>query len=200
MYKINAGVAGYREITDICCSLSLQIFVDMLIKGKKITVIVLLFLCSHSGFSQTMPDFSLIKLDRPADYKKAEPFALQTAVFLLMSPYKNSETDTERGKCIEFLAKWMSGTNDYSFSITATASKIAKNDVAILEMYITSMVKYAIENKEAAKDAKVLKLNAVTVLINYCEDRDHNIKMNKPVKKLAEAKAKGELEKVLEEY
>ena len=60
------------------------------------------------------------------------------------------------------------------------------------------MTKYTLENKAFAKDAAVVKLNAITTLLKYCENKDNNLKMSKQLKKLAEAKEKGQLEQALQ--
>ena len=173
---------------------------DIHTRVKQAGLIILFFFYCNALSAQTMPDFDLIKMEQAGDYKKAEPFVLQTANFLLMSPYKNSAKDAGRGKCIQFLEKWLVGTNEYAFPKVEAITKITRQDNALLEMYLVSMIKYAIENKKTANDAKVIKLNAVSKLIEYCEQPGNNLKMNKPLKKLAEAKAKGELEQALAEY
>ena len=145
------------------------------------------------SFSQGLPNFDTIKLEGKADYKAAEPYALQASTFLLSTPPKKDDFD--RSKSFQFVIKWMSGTPDYSFAIDDVASKIMKgNDEELLGLYMAAMTKYALENKDSAGDQKLVKLNAVTTLLNYCEDPANGIKMSKGLKKLSEAKAAGKLE------
>lgn len=161
---------------------------------KKLIVIFLVFLTTHS-FGQTIPDFDQIKLEKATDYKAADPFALQTSNYLLSTPVKKN--DINRQKSLQFIIKWMSGTPDYSFNITDAIDLIGKGNTDLLGIYMAAITKYSLENKAAAKDPKLVKLNAMTMLLNYCENKNNNLKLTKPLKKLAEAKEKGELEQSL---
>ena len=145
--------------------------------------------------AQTLPDFKLIKLNRTADYKPAEPFALLTANYLLSNPIVKDNPD--RANAMEFIIKWMTGTPDHSFILDELITKLTKDNDDLLGIYAAAMVKYSLENKEASKDAKVVKLNALILMLNYCENKNNNIKMSKSLKKLSEAKQKGELEKAI---
>lgn len=157
-------------------------------------LIVLMFF-STTSFAQTLPDFDLIKLDKVSDFKNAAPFALQTANYLLTTPFQ--KTNEHRVKALEFLFKWMSGTPDQSYDFDYARNVVSKGNNDILGVYMAAMVKYAVENKEAAKDPKMVKLNSIIILLNYCEKKENNVKMNKQLKAFAEAKAKGELEQAL---
>jgi len=145
---------------------------------------------------QTVPDFELIKLEKTADYKAAEPFAFQTAVYMLSTPVSKDNSEN-RLKSVQFLVKWMSGTPDYSFVMDGTTAKIGGDNKDIFGIYMAAMIKYSIDNKDVSKDAKQVKLNAITMLIDYCENKNNNVKMTKQLKKLAEARAKGELEQAM---
>lgn len=91
----------------------------------------------------------------------------------------------------------MSGTPDYLFTLDDVASKIIKANDDLLGLYMACMAKYSVENKEAAKDPKLVKLNSIKLLLAYCENEANNMKMTKQLKKLSEANQKGELEKEL---
>lgn len=160
---------------------------------KKILLICLL-LCSHVLFAQTVPDFDLIKLEKAGDYKPAEPYALQTAVYLLSTPAEKGSEN--RLKSLQFLLKWMSGTPDHSFVLDQSVSKLIGDDKNVLGIYMAAMVKFALSGNAAARDAKAIKLNAINSLLDYCENKNNNIKMGKQLKKLSGARAKGELEQL----
>ena len=162
----------------------------------KNTIICWLLFCSNHLTAQTLPHFDLIKLEKISDYKKAEPFVLQTATFLLSTPIKSESKD--RYNSLRFISQWMNGTPDYSFVLVDIIEKIGKDNNDILGVYISAMTKYTLENKAFAKDAAVVKLNAITTLLKYCENKDNNLKMSKQLKKLAEAKEKGQLEQALQ--
>lgn len=161
---------------------------------KVLGVVVMLFFSALS-FGQTMPDFEMIRLENASDYKKAQPFAMQTAMYLLSTPVEKKNADN-RQKSIEFLYKWMSGTPDHSFVQEEMFEKVGKDNKDILAIYIASMVKTWLE-PGANKDAKLVKLKAINMLLDYCSHKDNNIKMNKQVKKLVEARQNGTLEQLL---
>jgi len=149
---------------------------------------------SMAAFAQTLPNFDLIKLEKPADYKQAEPYALQTANYILSTPFKKDDKD--KISSLRFIGKWMSGTTDYSFAVGDMEDKIGR-DVDLLGLYMISKAKYILENKANAKDPKLVKLNATILLLNYCSNKDNLVRMTKQLKKLAEAKEKGQLEQAL---
>ena len=63
-------------------------------------------------------------------------------------------------------------------------------------MYL--LAKYSLDNKAISKDAKLVKLNALIILLDYCEVKENNIRMTKQLKKLAEAREKGQLEEAFQ--
>lgn len=158
-------------------------------------VVVMFLFYSNYQYAQTLPNFDIIKLEKAQDYKPAAPFVLQTANYLLSVPFKKDNPD--RSKSLQFLGKWMSGTPDYSFTLDETASKLTRGNNDLVGIYMAAMVKYALENKEASKDSKLVKLNALRLLLDYCENKDNNLSMTKPLKKLSEAKAKGQLQEAV---
>ena len=161
---------------------------------KNILIVILLF-CTFSTKAQTLPNFDLIKLEKPADYKLAEPFALQTATYLMSVPFKKNDTDQQNS--LKFLGRWMYGTSDYSFVFNDVANKIGKDNTDAISIYMVAMAKYTLEHKSTSKDSKAIKLNALTMLLDYCEKKENNMRMTKQLKKLAEAKQQGQLEQAM---
>lgn len=159
-------------------------------------IAILLVFCLNNCFSQTLPaDLESIKLEEKADYKAAEPAVTQTANYLLSVPHVKKEPN--QVLAVQFLIKWMTGTPDYSFPIDKGVMDMIKGNEELLSYYMACMTKYGTENPQNAKDEKLLKLNAVKLLLAYCEDEKNNLKMSKQLKKLSEANKKGELEKEL---
>jgi len=154
-----------------------------------------LLLSSNVLFSQNLPNFNDIKLDKAIDYKVADSFVLIATNYLLTTPF--DKDDIGRLKSLQFVIKWMSGTPDYTFTLDEAATKIMKGSDDLLGIYMAAMSKFSLENKAASKDTKNVTLNAVKLLLNYCEKTGNNIKMTKQLKKLSEARAKGELEQAL---
>jgi hypothetical protein len=158
-------------------------------------ILALVFCWAAAVNAQTLPNFDLIKLEKASDYKAADPFVLQTANFLLSSPF--TKDNAERTNSLRFISKWMHGTPDYSFVLNDMADKIGKDNNDLLGLYVAALAKFTLENKAVAKDPKLLKLNSVNLLLNYCENHDNNIKMSKQLKRLSEARQKGQLEQAL---
>lgn len=160
---------------------------------KFITVTLALFFCVEA-FAQSLPNFDIIPLEKASDYKPAEPFALQTVNYILTHPFK--KTDKDLINSLKFIGKWMNGTPDYSFAAFDMEDKIG-SDQDLLGLYMIAKAKYILENKSSAKDAKLVKLHAVTILLDYCSNKDNLVRMSKQMKKLAEAREKGTLEQAL---
>ncbi|RYD81369.1 MAG: hypothetical protein EOP53_06525 [Sphingobacteriales bacterium] len=98
---------------------------------------------------------------------------------------------------MEFIFKWMSGTPDFSFTFDDPFIKMIKDNPNTTGLYMAAMAKYSLENREASKDSKLVKTNAIKALLQYCENKDNNLKMTKQLKKLAEARDSGTLEEML---
>jgi hypothetical protein len=149
-----------------------------------------------ASFSQTLPDFESIRLERKEDFNStADSAALQSANFLLSTPLEKDNID--RLKSIQYIIKWMSGTPDYSFSLDEQATKLAKKNNDLLGLYMAAMTKYVLENKADSKDQNKIKLNAVKLLIAYAKDKTNNVKINSELKKAIAADEKGQLSEYL---
>ena len=156
---------------------------------------LLFVLTTISSFSQT--DYSAISLKNDADYKAADKYALEASNYILSGPIdKNNPTQQA---ALQFVLKWMDGTPDYTFTIDADISKkvVSGND-DLLGIYMTSMTKYCLENKPNANDSKLVKLNAVKIVIAYAEKTENKVAISKSFQTLIEANRKGALEKELQ--
>jgi len=158
----------------------------------KESIVIFFIFCGSYSNAQTLPNFDLIKLDKTSDFKVADPFVLQTSTYLLSVPFKKDDPD--RLNSLRFISKWMNGTPEYSFVFGEITDKIGKDNYGLIGIYMAALAKYTLENKVSSKDPKLVTLNAMIMLLNYCENKDNNIKMSKQLKKLSEAKEKGQLE------
>jgi hypothetical protein len=161
---------------------------------KKLLV-ALLLLCFNYSFSQVLPDYDNIRLVEKADYNVAEPSVMQAVSYILTTPFEKN--DLMRLKSLQFIIKWMTGTPDFGFTLDDVATKIAKGNDDLIGLYMVCMTKYCLENKSSAKDNAAVKLNAIKLLLAYCDNADNHMKLTKQLKKLSEANKKGELEKEL---
>jgi hypothetical protein len=162
----------------------------------KKTLLGLLLFCYTHLTAQTIPNFDLIKLQKNTDYKKAEPFVILAANFLLSTPFKIDSKD--RYNSLRFISQWTNGTTDYSFVMEDMMDKIGKGDNDHLGIYVAALSKYTIENKPVVKNTIQLRVDAMTTLLNYCQDKNNNLRLTKQLKKLLEAKEKGQLEQALQ--
>lgn len=154
---------------------------------------LLLALLGTGAFAQA--DYQSISLKNRQDCKDAEPSVLEAANYLLSTPYQDS--DKQRTAALQFLVKWMGDTPDYTFSLDEDVGKLAKSDPVFLQLYMTAMAKFCLENPDSAKDAHLVKLGAFTAALNYVENADNNVAISKKLKVFSDAKANGELEKKL---
>ena len=164
---------------------------------KKLVFLALLLLPAFA-FSQktTLPDYEDIPLDNAEDYKAADSIAHIAANYILSKPFK--ATSSNRQASLKFMMKWMDGTPDYTFTIDQVALKISKGNNDMLGIYLAAMVKYCLEHPKSAKNTKKVRLNAVKMVIDYCQNTDNNMEMTKELKKYAAADAKGKLEETLD--
>jgi hypothetical protein len=154
-----------------------------------------LFISSFAASAQNFSEWEAISFNKAEDYRKHEGTVLDISNYILNTPRKADD----RNQVIAFrtLLKWMSGTPDYSFSLDNSLDDVMKNNEDVLGIYMASMTKYVLENKDKAKDAKAVKLNAFTTMLSYCEKEGNGIKQTKGMKKALEAKNKGELAQYL---
>ena len=148
------------------------------------------------SFSQDLPDFDAIRLEKAGDYNaKANDAALQAAEFLLSTPLDPDNLD--RLKSMQYMITWMSGTPDYSFTLDEHATKFTKNNDDFLGLYLAAMTKFMLENKDDAADENKVKLNAMKLVIAYAKDKNNKVKVNGELKKAIEAEDKGKLAEYL---
>jgi hypothetical protein len=155
----------------------------------------LLIFCSVYTTAQTVPDFDQIKLEKAPDYKAAEPFVLQTANYLLSTPVTKENKD--RFNSLKFISNWMRGTPDHSYVFSDIPARLG-SDNDILGLFMAAMAKYSLDNKAISKDTKLVKLNALKIVLDYCGVKENKVRMTKQLKKLAEAREKGQLEEAFQ--
>jgi hypothetical protein len=162
---------------------------------KTLSCIIALVFAFNYGSGQSTQNFDKFKLGTPEECKAAEPLALKASTYVLSTPFEKK--DLVRLQSLSFIMSWMDATPDYTFTIDEASTKICKGNTDLLGLYVSAMTKYCLENPSSAKDEKAVKLNAITYVLNYCENPKNNMKMTKELKKLSDAKSKGELEKEL---
>ena len=146
-----------------------------------------------SAYAQSAPAFNQLKLKTPKDYKAAEPIVLQADDYVLASPI-NKDT-AAKSAVAAFLMSWMEGTPRYTFVIDENTTKSFLQNTGLVEVYIASMSKFAIETKAA--NSRDIILNAIKNLLAYVNNPANNVVQTDELKALSEANDKGELENFL---
>lgn len=159
------------------------------------TLLVLIFgMIAFTGFSQSLPDFDAIPLEKKEDFNStANDAALQAAKFLFSTPVEKDNLD--RLRCTQYVIKWMSGSPDYHFVLDEKAVRFAKKNTDLLALYMAAMTKFVLENKSDAEDQDKIKLHAVKMIVDYAKDEKNNVKLNAELKKAIKADENGELAK-----
>jgi len=135
-----------------------------------------------------------IELKDKEDFVKAEDKILECSKYVLTTPLDNENTN--RMNALRFLVRWMDGTPDFMFTLDETVGKIAQTSEEMLGVYMACMCRYVLEHRDKAKDEKDVKYNSVLMLIDYCQDPDHNVEISGELENLIRAKD----EKRLKEY
>ena len=143
---------------------------------------LLIFFC-QGAFCQFVYPYQDIKLEKPADYKATESVALSAATFILTTPF--IEKDVGRGNALKFLANWMTGAKDYNFYMEGVGRDIS-DEKDLLSLYLAGMVKFSLENKAEAVNPLKVELNAIKLVLAYCDDTKNNFKLKKKYRKVLE--------------
>ena len=144
-------------------------------------------------YAQEAPPFGAIKFEKQEDYHTSEPIVLQTADHLLSTPIKPNDID--RLKEVQFLRRWMEGTDAHTFMISDYPVKFFINDLDLMGIYMAALCKAGLESKPA--DVNQLTLNATQIFLKYINESSHKAKLTKDLKRLSAANDKGELKSYL---
>jgi len=150
---------------------------------KKYFFSILLLFTTTFSFCQINFPYEEVKLNKPSDYKQAEPLVLSAASALLSTPFK--EKDADRSRAQEFLKKWIAGTKDYTFQLSGIGQNIA-DDLDLLNLFVAAMVKFCLENKTLSANQKLVEMSACKLVLDYCDNPANNFKLKKKQRKKLE--------------
>jgi len=150
---------------------------------KKILIFCFL-LNSSICFCQGYYPYQDIKLEKPADYKSAEPMALSAANFLMSTPFKAK--DPNRQNAMTFLMSWMRGTTEIHFMIDNTAQSLAENK-DLFELYSAALAKFCLENKGVSNNARLVEISTSKMILAYCDNPANNFSLKKKFRKRLES-------------
>lgn len=143
------------------------------------------------SFTNAQDQFADLPFETKSSFKQGEPEILKMTNYILENP--GNDSDAKRLTALRNIIKWMSGTPDYMFSLDESLSAVMKKNDAVVGLYMTALAKTALEKPEISKDQNQMKLNAFTLLLNYCENPVNGVKQTKELKKAIEAKNSGQL-------
>jgi len=161
---------------------------------KKLLLILLLTIATGKLFAQVVPPFDQYKFNRDSDYKLADSTVLQTANYLLSIPI--DQNISIRLKAGHFVILWMQGTPYYTFSLEQSAIRYLSGNIDLMLLYMTSMAKYALQAR--SNDPKANTINGIKIMMAYINNPANGVKMDKNLKKLSDANARGHLERFLD--
>ena len=148
---------------------------------RKVLLSLVFIFCGFSLFAQDYTSLDSSQLKVKEDYVKAEPKVLECSNFLLSTP--NEKNNLNRLMAMEYILKWMEGTN-YTFEINANAVELTDGNQDLFGLYITTMPKVVLENKEANLSTDEVHNRVESLLVAYCKDEKNNMKPTKKLKKL----------------
>ena len=145
--------------------------------------------------SQDFTDLQSLEFKSNDDYKKYEHRVLDCSNYVLS--VLSEDTDTNRILALQTIIKWMSGTPDYQFEIDESITSLIKKNESILGLYMASMTKFVLENKEKAAEKNEVKYNTYLILLDYCGNPTNNVKLTKELQKAIDKKNEGKLKEYL---
>lgn len=147
---------------------------------KKLILVAFLISCLPL-VAQDFTTLDLNSFKKAEDYVKAEPKVLECATYLLSTPHE--ENNLNRLSATQYILKWMEGT-DYTFSIDANAVELTEGNTDLFGLYMTSMTKVVLEQKDIELTTDEVHNKVVELLIAYCKNEKNNMKPTKKLKKL----------------
>ncbi len=151
---------------------------------KRMIAIIAFLLCVNCSFSQAVYPYQEVRLDKPSDYKAAEPFAMSAANFLLTTPFKKKDHDREQA--FEFLIKWTAGDKDYNFNITGVILEVVE-EKDLMQLLLAAMTKFCLENKTLGSNLKLIETSSVKMVLDYCNNPSNNFTLKKKHRKKLES-------------
>jgi hypothetical protein len=166
-------------------------------KTKLFAIFCLLFLTLNLTHAQDFVKLNKTVFTDKNDCIQQNDNALLCANYLLEGSITDNSKDYNHLNALQFLMKWMEATPEFSFIIDEPISKISKSNTTLLGVYLAAMTKFVLENKDKSKDNQLVKYNSIVTLINYCQDPQKGVKLNKELKKLIKVRENNTLEEYL---
>lgn len=125
------------------------------------------------------------------DYRQQETVVREMAGYILRVPVDAANKD--RTVALRMVVQWATGTPDHSFTIDESLGPLMRKNDEIVGLYVAAMTNYTLEHQGENPDANTRKLQAYTMLLNYCENRVNGVRRTKELDKAIQAKNNGSL-------
>lgn len=158
---------------------------------KRYAILLTVCCITVSAFAQNPEVWQDLEFNNKEDYQTHEPTILECARFVLSVPAEMG--NPARKSAMGAVSRWMSGTPDYQFGLDESIMKLTNKNEIVLSLYMAAMTRFALENKDKAKDENEMKLQSFTMLLDYCADANNKVMMTKELKKALKAKESGKL-------
>ena len=120
---------------------------------------------------------------------------MECANYVLSVPVEDENSN--RLITLQTIIKWMSGTPDYQFEIDESITNLFKKNDSVLGLYMASMTKFVLENRDKTGDKNEVKYNTYSILLDYCDNPVNKVKMTKELQKAIDKKKDGKLKEYL---
>lgn len=146
------------------------------------------------SFSQDFSKLLNYQFQSKEDYKAKEPQVKECAQYIITKPFVKN--DGNRLAATQFIVVWMTGTPDYTFTIGKGFELVSgkKGETELMGIYLAAMIDFVLNNPDKAKDVPAAEKAAVIAVVNYYSNAANNVKANKKVQKLIDAKNAGTLD------
>lgn len=153
---------------------------------KRLFIIVFIALVSNLLYGQDFSKLTDFEFDSKESYKTQETNVLSCANYLFNNPVEK-DNELKRLIALQFIIKWMEGTPDYTFNIGNESIELTKGNQELFGLYLAGITKTGLENKESLTDKQVY-LKTKDLLVEYCANKDNNMKPSKAIKKIIKSK------------
>lgn len=153
---------------------------------KHLLILLSILFSSSIISAQNFGEIAKYEFKTKESYVEAESKVLQCANYLFSNP-ATSENEMYRLVSIQFILKWMEGT-EYTFEIGDKAMELTKGSEDLLGLYLAGMSKVVLDNKGTKLLNDEIYTKTEKLLVDYCSDSANNVKPSKKIKQLMKSK------------
>ncbi len=129
-----------------------------------------------------------LELNNEIDCRLAEPQILVCADYILSTPVDTS--NATRTLAIAALKKWFAKTPHYVFHIDKSVAEVLDPGGNVMNLFITAMSEFCIENPEKGNDRQAIDTYAWTTVLKYAGNKANKVPLTEQMKKRIKAQEK----------